>query len=73
MGRSPGKGTGDPLQDSGLKNSMDYGPWGHKELDTTEQFSLSFIHKRKRGLEKLKIIIRMLLKQYCGEFKALNT
>ena len=52
---------------------MDYGPWGHKELDTTEQFSLSFVHKRNRGLEKLKIIIRMLLKQYYEEFKALNT
>ena len=57
---------------------MGYSPWGHKESeDTTEQFSLSFslsvIHKRNRGLEKLNIIIRMLLKQYYEEFKALNT
>ena len=40
LGRSPGEGKGYPLQYSGLENSMDYGPWGHKELDTTERFSL---------------------------------
>ena len=41
--RSPGGGNGNPLQDSCLENSMDrgtwqamYGPWGHKEWDTTE-------------------------------------
>ena len=33
------KGTGYPLQYSGLENSMDcmYSPWGHKESDTTER------------------------------------
>ena len=33
------KGTGYPLQYSGLENSMDcmYSPWGLKESDTTEQ------------------------------------
>ena len=36
LGRSPGEGKGDPLQFSGLENSMDYSPWGHKELDTAE-------------------------------------
>ena len=36
LGRSPGEGKGYPLQYSGLENSMDYRPWGHKELDTTE-------------------------------------
>ena len=41
LGRSPGEGKGYPLQYSGLENSMDYSPWGHKELDTTEQCSLS--------------------------------
>ena len=40
FGRSPGEGNGHPLQNSGLENSMDY-PWGCKELDTTEQLSLS--------------------------------
>ena len=40
LGRSPGEGKGYPLQYSGLENSMDYSPWGRKELDTTEQISL---------------------------------
>ena len=40
LGRSPGEGNGYPLQYSDLENSMDY-PWGHKELDMTEQLSLS--------------------------------
>ena len=38
LGRSPGEGKGYPLQYSGLENPMDC----HKELDTTEQLSLSF-------------------------------
>ena len=29
--------AGYPLQYSGLENSMDYSPWGHKESDTTER------------------------------------
>ena len=43
-GRSPGKGNGNPLQDSCLGNSMDrgalmgYTPWGNKESDTTTTF-----------------------------------
>ena len=41
LGRSPGEGKGYPLQYSGLENSMDYSPWGHKESDMTEQLSLS--------------------------------
>ena len=28
LGRSPGEGKGNPLQNSGLENSVDYGPWG---------------------------------------------
>ena len=42
-GRSSGEGKGYPLQYSCLKNSMGrgYRPWGHKELDTTEQLTLS--------------------------------
>ena len=45
-GRSPGEGTGYPLQYSCLENSMErgawrstYSPWGHKESDTTEQLT----------------------------------
>ena len=36
LGRCPGEGKGYPLQYSGLENSMDYSPWGHKESDSTE-------------------------------------
>ena len=45
-GRSPGEGKGYPLQCFGLKNSMDcivHG--GRKELDMTEQLSLTYIQK----------------------------
>ena len=40
LGRSLGEGKGYPLQFSGLENGL-YSPWGHKELETTEQLSLS--------------------------------
>ena len=40
LGKFPGEGKGYPLQHSGLENSMD-SPWGCKELDMTEQLSLS--------------------------------
>ena len=41
LGRSPGVGNGNPLQDSCLENSMDrgvmgYSPWGFTELVTAE-------------------------------------
>ena len=45
LGRSPGGRHGNRLQYSRLENPMDrgacpgYGPWGHKELDPTEQLS----------------------------------
>ena len=49
LGRSPGEGKGYPLQYSGLENSMDCSPWGHKESEVTEQLSLSpaFLHSIK--------------------------
>ena len=40
-GISAGEGIGYSLQYSGLENSMDSSPWGHKETDTTKQLSLS--------------------------------
>ena len=50
LGRSPGEGHGNPLQYSCLENSMDeggwwalYSPWGHKELDTTDERLVSSI------------------------------
>ena len=42
LGRSPGEGNGNPLQDLCLENPMERGAWqaisllGLKELDTTE-------------------------------------
>ena len=39
-GRSPGEENGNPLQYSCLKNPMNR-PWGHLELDTTEQLTLA--------------------------------
>ena len=45
LGRSLGGGHGNPLQDSCLENPhgqrslAGYSPWGHKELDMTEQLS----------------------------------
>ena len=43
LGRSLGEGKGYSLQYSGLENSMDYSPWGHKESDTTERLSHSLL------------------------------
>ena len=42
LGRSPREGNGYPLQYSDVEHSRDYiVPWGHTELDMTEQLSLS--------------------------------
>ena len=46
--RSPGEGNGNPLQyflpgeSHGQWNLVGYSPWGHKELDTTEQLHFHF-------------------------------
>ena len=45
LGRPPGEGKGYPLQYSGLENPMDYSPWGHKELDTTERLHFHALEK----------------------------
>ena len=36
LGRSPGEGIGYTRQYSGLENSMDCSPWGHKESDMSK-------------------------------------
>ena len=50
LGRSPGEGEGYPLQDSGLMNPKDRGPWqatvhGVSESDTAEWLSPSLFIK----------------------------
>ena len=42
----PPEENGNPLQYSGLENSMDYCPWGRKEADTTEQLSQTLGKRR---------------------------
>ena len=47
LGRSPGEGNGNPLQDSQLRNPTDRGPWWAavhgvtKESDTNERLNTS--------------------------------
>ena len=36
LGRSTREGKDYPFQYSGLENSIEYSPWGHKESDATE-------------------------------------
>ena len=49
LGRSPGGGHSNPFQYSclenphGQRNLVGYGPWGDKELDTTERLSIALI------------------------------
>ena len=70
LGRSPGEGKGYPFQYSGLENS--YIPWGHKELDRTEQLSLHLlpsldvetVHGGNRMHQKLHFVCVVLL-YYC--------
>ena len=61
-GRASGEGNGYPLQYSCLENSMDRGAWqGHKELDTTEQLSLSLSLR----LFSVKVLKKKTKKQKC--------
>ena len=49
LGRSPGEGSGNPLQYSlpgeshGQRSLAGYSQWGHHESDTTEQFHFTYI------------------------------
>ena len=44
LGRFPGEGNGNPLQDSCLGNPLaGYSPWDCKELDTTEHITCTGI------------------------------
>ena len=76
-GRFPGEGNGNPLQYSCLENPMDGGawcPWGHKELDTTEQHHFHFIFyilsylllKRMGCLSGCLVSSSSIQKFFCG-------
>ena len=76
LGRCPGEGTGNLLQYSCSENSMDRGPgglqsspWGHKELDTTEQLTQSSYERDSCGslasLIFLKLYITKLIFVVC--------
>ena len=45
LGRSPGEGSGNPLQYSCLENSMDRGAWRATELDMTSRLNNSRCYK----------------------------
>ena len=55
LGRSPGRGHGNPLQYSCLENPhgqrslAGYTPWGHKELDMTERQSTAILEAGRWG------------------------
>ena len=59
LGRSPGGGHGNPIQDSGLENPhgqtrlAGYSPWGHQESDTTERLTQ---HSTDSPLEPRKLV-----------------
>ena len=62
LGRSPGEWNSYPLQYSDLENSIDYSPWGHKELDTTERLSLS-LSSHKHLLVVVLVVMQDLNKR----------
>ena len=53
LGRSPGEGSGYPIQYSCLENSMDrgawrgYSPWGHKESDKISLHTRQKVYHQK--------------------------
>ena len=59
--RSPGEGHGYPIQSFFLENSWrslaGYSPWGHKELDTTEQRTLSLSVKCKQWPSSTRLLL----------------
>ena len=57
LGRSLGRGHGNPFQYSCLENPhgqrslVGHSPWGHKESDTAEQ-----LRKKKKNLKKMRVV-----------------
>ena len=72
LGRSPGGGHGNPLQDSCLKNPherslMGYSPQGHKESDTTEQLSTAQCVNQCRFVIQAKMGSQMICLKFGPE------
>ena len=72
-GRSPGEGSGNPLQYSCLENPMDGGAWwaiihGSKESDTTERLHFHF-HAHNQGCY---VILRLKHKENTNLFRHIN-
>ena len=42
-----------PGESHGQRSLVGYSPWSHKELDTTEQLTLSHFRDGQRGLQRL--------------------
>ena len=55
LGRSPREGKGYPLRYSAGEFHGLYSPWGHKELDMTEQLSLSLFRETEMNLQLKKM------------------
>ena len=71
LGRVPGEGNGYPLQYSWLENSMDSGAWqactwGPRELDTTEQLTLSISSTGHLNWNSEKKKFKVTLNPKCG-------
>ena len=51
-GRSPGEGSGNPVllpgKSHGQRSLVGYSPWGHKELDMSEQLHFNHMEKWKQ-------------------------
>ena len=62
LGKSPGEGNGNPLQNSCLEKShgwrslLGYSPWGHKESKRLSDFTFTFI-----GFQKDTVLIGCLI------------
>ena len=48
-----------PGKSHGLRNIVGYSPWGHKELDTTEQLHFHFLSQAKNTTDSLRSFLHI--------------